>query len=124
LDSQTILIIEDNPQDMRLARRLLSSQGHFRIVEAANGRDGLKAVHQHRPDLILLDLMLPEMDGFTVLNTLKHDRALKDIPVVVISAKALNPGERDQLQAQTASILEKGTLNRQEFLYIIEDALQ
>lgn len=124
LDSQTILIIEDNPQDMRLARRLLSSQGHFRIVEAANGRDGLKAVHQHRPDLILLDLMLPEMDGFTVLNTLKHDRALRDIPVVVISAKALNPGERDQLQAQTASILEKGTLNRQEFLYIIEDALQ
>ncbi|MBL8154029.1 MAG: pyridoxal-phosphate dependent enzyme [Anaerolineae bacterium] len=123
-DSQTILIIEDNPQDMRLARRLLSRQNHIRIVEAANGRDGLKAVHQHRPDLILLDLMLPEMDGFTVLDALKHDRALRDIPVVVISAKALNPEERGQLRAQAASILEKGTLNRQEFLYVIEDALQ
>jgi threonine synthase len=119
-----VVLIEDDPTQSRLARRLLESNGGFQIIEAATGRAGLKAVHEYHPDLVILDLMLPEMDGFEILRALKTDAHLRDIPVVVVSAKELTISERRELEANTASILEKGSLNHKEFLYIIQDALK
>lgn len=119
-----VVIIEDNPSHMRLARRLLESDGNYDVVEALSGRDGLKAVYEHRPDLIILDLMLPEMDGITVLQTLKDDPALRDIPVVVVTAKEMTQPERDALEVQTASILSKGSMDREKFLYVVQSVLK
>lgn len=119
-----VVIIEDNPTHMRLARRLLESDGNYEIIEALTGRDGLKAIYEHRPDLIILDLMLPEMDGTTVLQTLKGDAALRDIPVVVVTAKELTQPERELLEGQLASVLTKGAMDRDKFLYVVQDALK
>jgi threonine synthase len=120
----TVVIIEDNPQDLRLARRLLESQGSYRIIEASSGRAGLKAVYEHRPELIILDLMLPEMDGFSVLEALQGDHKLRDIPVLVLSAKELTLRERQTLEPITSSMVEKASLDRNQFLYLVNDILK
>lgn len=120
----SVLIIEDNPQDSRLARRLLESDGSFKVIETASGREGLKAAHEYHPELIILDLMLPELDGFSVLQTLKNDQRLKDIPVLVFSAKELSQPERNQLTDYHSSLLEKASFNRHEFLYLVHDMLK
>ena len=84
-----VLIMDDTPEASRLLRRILQAYGTFNVREAENGRIGLEMVHQRPPDLILLDLMMPEMDGFAVLDTLKTDKELSKIPVIVVTAKEL-----------------------------------
>ncbi|MBZ0277812.1 MAG: pyridoxal-phosphate dependent enzyme, partial [Anaerolineae bacterium] len=122
--ADTIVIIEDNAQDRRLARRLLESGGSYRIVEAPTGRAGLKAIYEHRPALVLLDLMLPEMDGFSILEAMRGDANLREIPVIVLSAKELTQQERDTLANQIISIMTKASLDRKKFLDTIHKALK
>jgi len=106
-----------------LVRRLLESDGHYEIIEAASGRAGLKAVHEHHPDLVVLDLTLPEMDGTEVLQAMRGDPHLRDIPVIIISARQLSGAERARMEEQ-AAIIEKATLDRRAFLYVVHNALR
>jgi threonine synthase len=124
LDMDTIVIVEDNPHDRRLTRRLLEKGGHYRVIETANGRDGLKAIYEFRPALVLLDLMLPEMDGFSVLEVIRHDSNLRDIPVIVVSAKDLSQEERDTLANQILSIITKASWDNKHFLDTVQNALK
>ena len=89
LDEQvtTVVIIDDNPQDSRLIRRLLQSYKNYRVFEANDPRDGLDLVKQRKPDLIVSDLTMPDMDGFELLTALKHDPDTRNIPVVIVSPK-------------------------------------
>jgi threonine synthase len=119
----TILIIEDNHEDARLERRLLDSQGSYRVLVEKNGRDGLKAAYEHRPELIILDLMLPEMDGFTILNKLQADQHLRDIPVVVVSAKEMTAEEQARL-CGVAALITKSSFDRNLFLSTIDNILK
>ena len=118
-----IVLIEDNPADMRLGRRMLESAGIYDVIEASNGRDGLKAIYKYHPDLIVLDLILPDVDGFSILETLQNDPNLRDIPVVVVSGKELTEEEKDGLQKNIRSIIKKASLDRGSFLDIIKDEL-
>lgn len=122
-DSPVIVLIDDNPADLRLARKMLRTEGYTNIIEAANGRDGLKAIYRYHPDLIILDLVLPDMDGFSIIETLQNDVKLRDIPVVVLSAKTLSAGERSHLQSNIRQILEKASLDRRALLSIIKSEL-
>ena len=119
-----IVVIDDNPSDLRLARRLLETSGSYRVIQAASGREGLKAIYEHDPDLTILDLMLPDVDGFEVLESLQRDSKRREIPVVVFSAKDLTPEERARLQAQIRSVMEKSSFDRRQFLSIIEEGLR
>ena len=118
LDEQitTIVIIEDNPHDSRLIRRLLHNYKHYRIFETHNGLDGLDLVRQRRPDLVILDLTLPDRDGFSVLEELKTDARTRDIPVVIVSAKSLSNGEWKHLHRYTESVWQKGNFNARELI--------
>lgn len=113
LDEQvtTVVVIDDNPHDSRLICRLLQRYKNYRVFEAHNGPDGIDLVRQRRPDLVLLDLTLPDMDGFTILATLKSDPRTREIPVTIVSAKSLEPEERAFLRSHTASIWEKGNFS-------------
>lgn len=122
-DQYKLLVIEDTPEHMRLIRRYLESSGQYRIYEAETGREGLKSVYEHRPDLILLDLMLPDMDGRVVLESLANHPEFSDIPVVILSAKELSSDELQRMQKQIYRILGKNTLNRSLLLNIIKDIL-
>ncbi len=111
-----IAIVEDNPEAARLLRRILQTRGDFQILEAHDGRTGLELIRSTRPDLVLLDLMMPDMDGFAVINALKSEPTLADIPVIVITAKELSYEERRRLQGQIQLLLQKGSFMDDELL--------
>ncbi len=104
-----IAIIEDNPDARRLLRRVLQARGEYQIYEAADGREGIELVRRHHPDLVLLDLMMPEVDGFEVLETIRADPELEDTRIIVITAKTLSAGERRRLAGQIELLLQKGS---------------
>ena len=82
-----ILCIEDEPEMIDLIRLILGRRG-FEVIGAAGGKEGLEKVRKDPPDLILLDLMMPDMDGWEVYQQIKADEKTKDIPVIVVTAKA------------------------------------
>jgi two-component system response regulator VicR len=86
-DKRRILCIEDEPEMIDLIRLILERKG-FEVLGAIGGQEGLDAVRRERPDLVLLDLMMPDVDGWEVYRQMKADKALQDIPVVVVTAKA------------------------------------
>jgi len=87
-----ILVVEDNPGNLKLAREILASRG-YRVLEAATGEEALDAVKFIRPDLILMDIQLPGMDGLTVTRKLKSNPATQDIPTIALTAHAM-PGDQ------------------------------
>ena len=92
-----ILVVEDQEDNRRILRDLLTNAG-YDIVEATNGREALAAAAAHRPDLILMDIQLPVLDGYETTRRLKADAALAAIPVIVITSYALS-GDEDKAHA-------------------------
>lgn len=124
LQTHTLVIIDDNPHDLRLARRIIQTEKGFNVIEAQNGRDGLKAIYTHHPDLIMLDLTLPDIDGFAVLNALQKDKSLRDIPVIIYSARDLTAEERAQLEQTIHTIIQKSAVDRHQLLSAIKKELK
>lgn len=85
LDQADILIVDDTPENLRLLSNMLSRRG-YRVRKAISGSMALTAVQTLPPDLILLDIMMPEMDGYALCDRLKEDQRTRDIPVVFLSA--------------------------------------
>jgi len=119
-----VAIIEDDPDAARLLRRILQARGKYQVFEAHDGRAGLELIRREQPDLILLDLMMPELDGFTLLEIVKQEEALQDVPVIVVTAKELTPEERNRLQGQVESLLQKGSFMEEDLLEGILEALE
>jgi CheY-like chemotaxis protein len=85
---QTVLLVDDQPDALRLFARMLSSaKCSYRILRAKNGKRALSLLRQHQPDVMFLDLIMPNMDGLQVLQEKNKDPAIQDIPVVIISAR-------------------------------------
>jgi threonine synthase len=119
-----VAIIEDEPDAARLLRRILQARGKYQIFEAYDGRSGLDLIRRERPDLILLDLMMPELDGFTLLEIVKSEEEFHEVPVIVVTAKELTQAERRRLSGQVESLLEKGSFMEEDLLEDILDALE
>jgi len=117
---RSIVIIEDDPKARLLLRRILQTRGEYRIFEADDGAAGLELVRRERPDVILLDLMMPGMDGFEVLEALKADekagKETSDAQVIVISAKELTAAERERLSGQVHKLMQKGSFTDEDLL--------
>jgi two-component system response regulator VicR len=86
---QRVLCVEDHPEMIDLIRLILDRQG-FEVEGAIGGREGLKMLRENPPDLVLLDLMMPDVDGWEVYRQIKADERLKEIPVIAVTAKAQN----------------------------------
>ncbi len=113
--TEPVLIVDDDPSVRELVRRALEKEG-VAVAEAGHGRAGLAEVARRRPGLILLDLMMPELDGFGFLEELRRVPAWRDIPVIVLTAKELTDADRQRLQGSVEKILEKGAYDRQSLL--------
>ena len=111
----SVLIVEDDPSTRELLRRTLEGHGHT-IREAENGRVALELVSQVTPSLVLLDLLMPEMDGFDFLHALREREATRDTPVIVVTSKDLSPEERRRLDGEVAGVMQKGALDREALL--------
>ena len=113
---QSIAIIEDDPKARLLLRRILQTRGEYQIFEAEDGVSGLELVRREQPDIILLDLMMPGTDGFAVLEAIKADEKMNDVPVIVITAKELTAAERERLSGQIEMLMQKGSFTDEELL--------
>jgi threonine synthase len=111
-----IVVVDDSPEARRLIRRILQSQGDFEIFEAINGVEAIELINKERPDLVILDLMMPEVDGFAVLDILRGKPETANIPVIVATAKELTVDEKSRLQGQIQSLMQKGDFLNDEFL--------
>ena len=103
-----ILIVDDIPEARQLLRRILQSQGNFILFEASNGRECVELAINEKPNLILLDLMMPEMDGFAVMDALQKNQDTCEIPIVVVTAKELTTQEKHRLHGRIHKLLQKG----------------
>src|SRR5262249_32006674 len=99
----TVLMVEDDSTTRRMLRRMLKKQ-RWTVIEAENGRVALEQVAEQRPTLILLDLMMPNMDGFTFIAELRRQEQWRTIPIIVMTAKELTPEERQHLHGSVEQI--------------------
>jgi CheY-like chemotaxis protein len=112
---QTVLIVEDDERTREMLRRTLQKEG-WQVREAANGRLGLEQLAQGAPGLILLDLMMPEVDGFGFMQELRKRPDCAHVPVIVITAKDLTEEDRRRLSGDVARILGKDATSREQIV--------
>jgi threonine synthase len=120
----TVLIIDDNPDDAHLVRRILEARKTYRVFHSNDPWDGLAQARQRRPDLIILDMMMPGLDGIGVLEELKLDKRTEQIPVIVVSAKDVGPEERQRFMGQVAAVYQKGSLPPRAFADQVVEVLE
>lgn len=104
--SQTILYIEDNPLNMRLVRKLLKSFG-YDMIEAIDGASGLDKLHVNQPDLILMDVNLPDVDGLDLTQRIKKMEEFDHIPIIALTANAMHGDRQRCLEAGCQGYLPK-----------------
>jgi two-component system, cell cycle response regulator DivK len=116
-----ILIIEDNEQNLYLATFLLEKHG-FEVVQARSGPEGIELAARNRPDLIVLDIQLPAMDGYAVAQALRRDDGLKAVPIVAVTSYAM-VGDRERTLAAGCNAYIEKPINPDTFVGEIQGAL-
>ncbi len=117
---RTILYVEDNLSNLTLIEQVLADQPHIQLITAMQGQLGIELARRHSPDLILMDLHLPDLPGWEVLSRLQRFEATRDIPVVVISADATSRQIKRLLKAGARAYLTK-PLDMPEFFRVIDE---
>jgi CheY-like chemotaxis protein len=115
-----VLVVDDDAGLRQLLRRMLEPEG-YAVVEAANGREALERLRDVSPSVILLDLMMPEMDGFEFVAEVRRHEGWRAIPIVVITARDLSREDRERLNGYVEKILRKGTHGRDQLLAEVRD---
>ena len=118
-----VLVVDDDPVVLDLCRQLLEEDG-WTVTSAGNGEIALSMMVSQTPDVILLDLMMPVMDGFTMLYHLRQDESTKDLPVIVLTAKDLTQKEEEELRRNTVQVIEKRGLEKQLFMDELRKSLR
>ena len=121
---ERVMVVDDNLSDRKLLRRMIESQGKYEVIEATGGQEAITLIKMVKPDLIILDLMMPDVDGFAVLESVKADKVTRAIPIVVVTAKDLSAEEREMLNKRVEALLQKGLFEQQELLADVASALE
>ena len=115
-----LAVVEDDAATRSLLERALTKAGWI-VAEAENGRVALERIAESRPALVLLDLMMPEMDGFDFVAAVRDEPAWRSVPIVVITAKSLSAEDHERLNGYVARVLQKGALSRETLLGQVRD---
>jgi PAS domain S-box-containing protein len=119
-----VLVIDDDPNDLRLIEKILNQYSQYKPVLAEGGRKGWEAINTKRPHAIILDLFMPEMNGFSILEKLHESPVLCNIPVLVVSGGGLTNEQQQQLNEFGQRLITKGSLNEGQLIETIEHALK
>lgn len=119
-----IVVVEDNKDAARLIQRILEAKGNYEVHVANDGANGIDLIRKVRPELVVTDLMMPGVDGFTVIDTMKADPDMTRIPIVVVTAKELTAKERARLSGQINMLLQKGSFIDEEFVESLVSELE
>jgi signal transduction histidine kinase/DNA-binding LacI/PurR family transcriptional regulator/AraC-like DNA-binding protein len=121
---KTILIVDDEPGILEMHARVVQAHSAaYRVLKARNGRQALDKMRRERPDLVLLDLMMPELDGFGVLERMQAEKAIRHVPVIVLTGQVLTEEDMARLNRGVATVLSKGIFSVEETLAHVEGAL-
>jgi PAS domain S-box-containing protein len=120
--SFTCLVIDDDQETLRLVSEVLQAVG-CSPVAIDNGKNALEFLKEHKVDVILLDLLMPEMDGFEVLRRVKESPSLQNLPIVIMTAKEITPAERELLERQSRALIQKGDKWKDQLLASIRKAV-
>jgi CheY-like chemotaxis protein len=121
---KNVLVIDDEPAAVKLVKRILEDKGAYQVLEASGGAEGISRVQNDMPDLIILDLMMPDVDGFAVLETIKSSAATRHIPVIVLTAKEITAEDRERLDGHAVALFNKGMFNADQLLSELATALK
>jgi len=119
-----VLVIDDDPNDLRLLGKMLTEQGRYKAILAEGGQAGWNVINSTPPHAVVLDLFMPDMDGFTILENLRKDTKLRELPVIVITGADLTAEQHKQLDSLGQRLLQKSSLKENELIATIENALQ
>jgi CheY-like chemotaxis protein len=117
------LVVDDDPGVREMLRRILEKDG-WRVVEAENGRVALDCMLESGPSVVLLDLMMPEMDGFTFIDEVRRRGGVGSAPIIVLTAKTLTETDRQRLQGAVTRVLQKGEQSSSELIAEIRRVMQ
>ena len=123
-DRHRVLVVDDQAESRSLLRRMIESHAGYEVLEASGGLEAIRLVQEEQPHIIVLDLMMPDVDGFAVLESVKADEATRSIPIIVVTAKDLTQEERDMLNRGVEALLQKGLYEQQELLADVVAALE
>ncbi len=118
-----VLIVEDDANARGLLRRMLQREG-WTVAEAVNGHEALEKLHALRPQLVLLDLMMPKVNGFEVMDAMRRTEALKDIPVIVVTAMDITAEESERLKGCVQEIFNKGRYDRKDLVNVVRASIE
>ncbi len=118
MSGNNVMVVEDNEKNRKLMRVILKAKG-YNVVEAATGEEALGILKNQKPDIILMDIQLPGIDGITLIKQIKTDAATKDIPILAVTAYAMKGDEQKIMAAGSDGYLSK-PINTQELPAIIE----
>jgi len=118
----TILIVEDNEKNMKLVRDVLQVKG-YRTLEAGTAEDGIRLAIEHKPDLVLMDIQLPGMNGIDALGVLRKDATTAGIPVIAVTASVMQQDRKLITEAGFDGYIGK-PINLKEFLATVQQMLQ
>ena len=94
-----VLVIDDNRLNMKLMKAVLQVKGNYEVLEAQSAEEGIEIAHEYHPDIILMDLQLPDMDGLSATRLIKSDPEISDIPVIAVTSSAMLADKKKSLVA-------------------------
>jgi signal transduction histidine kinase/DNA-binding response OmpR family regulator len=121
---EDVLVIDDDPNALRLMEKMFQEANRYKLTVATGGLEGWETLTAHPPHAVILDLFMPEMDGFTILEKMRENPRLRDVPVVVVSGGDLSRDQRQQLTDFGQRLIRKGSIDEKDLLGIIERALK
>jgi signal transduction histidine kinase/CheY-like chemotaxis protein/PAS domain-containing protein len=119
-----ILVVDDDNDDLRLIKTILQDHGNFQVRLAQGGPEGLVAIQTKPPQVLILDLLMPELDGFTLLETIREEPSWRDIPVIILSAGELSEEQQNHLKEFSLNLLHKEGLKGSDLLKSVEEELK
>jgi CheY-like chemotaxis protein len=119
---QRILVVDDDPDVIDMVQQLLEGEP-YEVIAARDGHLALEVVAARRPDVVLLDLLMPGLDGFGVIEHLRHDAATRNVPIIVLTAKTLTGSEQALLDQTVVKVVRKMGLERGAFIQDLRAAL-
>jgi len=118
-----LLVVDDDPQVVDLVCQLLEGES-YEIISAADGQEALEAIDHRRPDVILLDLLMPRMDGFMLIEQIQQTSQLRQIPIIVLTAKTVTAAEQARLDQRVRTVIQKRGLDRETLIQELRGLLQ
>jgi CheY-like chemotaxis protein len=117
-DGRTVVVIDDDPLHLDLVEAVLAPEG-WSVIRADGGADGVRLAERERPSVVLLDLLMPEPDGFEVLDLLRAAPSVADVPIVVLTSKELTAADHERLNGRISALARKGTFNPTQLVELV-----